>query len=327
MLNDTGDRPVERRAVLVATAGQLVIAAAVCGVLLGRSFVAGDSEPAARAVPAGPTITQSGVRMQLPSGWARGQATPVPGFSRPLALKNAGDGLTAVVERLPASSATLLPAAFAKAWPAAAANREVVSLGPGQAAWRYRVADQSGSATVLYAAPTTTGIATMACMAPADERVPHGCDTLAKAITVPGSVSLQLGPNVAFFTRLPATARQLEAARTLGMRNLYAAKGASGQAAAADGLVRAHERALAALAPLAASHRDLSGETVRALTAMAGAYATLAGAARARSPERYDTAGRSVAKVDGTLRRTLAKAAAAADAASRAPTDAGRRTP
>jgi hypothetical protein len=59
---------------------------------------------------------------------------------------------------------------------------------------------------------------------------------------------------------------------------------------------------------------------------MAGAYTTLAGAARARSPQRYNAAGRSVADADTDLRQTLAKAAAAANAASHAPTDPGRRT-
>jgi hypothetical protein len=58
---------------------------------------------------------------------------------------------------------------------------------------------------------------------------------------------------------------------------------------------------------------------------MAGAYATLAGAARARSPQRYNAARRGVADADADLRWTLAKAAAAANAASRAPTDPGRR--
>ena len=180
---------------------------------------------------------------------------------------------------------------------------------------------------MLYAAPTTSGVATVACVVPTDAGVPRGCETLAKAITVPGSVPLELGTSVAFYTRLPAAARELEDARRTGMHDLAAAKSATGQAAAADGLVRAHERAVAALAPLTGTRADLPGETVRALNAMAGAYAMLAGAARARSPQRYDAAGLGVSDADAELRRTLAKAAAAANAASRAPTDAGRRAP
>lgn len=322
--SESGDRPVARRAVLVATVGQLVLAAAVTGVLLGRAFVAGDGAPAVPRAAASPTIAHGGLRLEVPSGWARGQAAAVPGFSRPLRLKNTREKLSALVERLPALSASLLPLAFENAQPSAAERRE---LGPGQPAWRYRVARANGSATILYAAPTTSGVATLACVAPTDAGVPRGCEALAKAITVPGSVPLELGTSAAFYTRLPVAAKELEAARSMGMRELSAARSAAGQAAAADGLVRAHERALGALAPLTGTRADLPGGTVRALSTMAGAYATLAGAARARSPRRYNAARRRVARADADLRRTLAKAAKAANAASRAPTDAGRPAP
>ena len=327
IVRGSSDRPVARRPVLVATVGQLVLAAAVTGVLLGRAFVTDDGAPAARPAAPPVTIAHGGLRVQVPSGWVRGQAATVPGFSRPLSLKNARERLSALVERLPASSATLLPVAFEKVRQTAGERREVVSLGSEQPAWRYRVAHENGSATVLYAAPTTSGVATVACVAPTDAGVPRGCETLAKAITVPGSVPLELGTSVAFYTRLPAAAGELEAARSTGMRDLSVARSATGQAGAADGLVRAHERALAALAPLTGTRSDLPGKTVRILKAMARAYATLARAARARSPQRYDAARRGIADADADLRRTLAKAAAAANAASRAPTDAGRRAP
>jgi len=327
VVSEPSHRPVARRGVMVATVGQLVLAAAVIGVLLGRGFVGGDGAPAARPAAAPLTIAHGGLRLEVPSGWARGQAPAVPGFSRPLSLKNGRERLTAVVERLPASSATLLPVAFEQARPTAGERREVVRLAPGQPAWRYRVAHDNGSATVVYAAPTTSGVATVACVVPAGAGVPRGCELLAKAITVPGSVPLELGPSVAFYTRLPTVARELEVARSIGMRDLAAARSATAQAAAADGLVRTHEQALAALAPLTGTRADLPTDTVRGLDAIADAYATLAVAARARSSQRYNAAGRRVAAADADLRLTLAKAAAASEAARRAPTDAGRRAP
>ena len=194
-----------------------------------------------------------GPRLQVPSGWAPGQALTVPGFTRPLSLKNTRERLSAVVERLPASSATLVPVAFQQARPTAAEQRDVVRLSSGQPAWRYRVAHENGSATVLYTAPTTSGVATVACLVPIGAGVPRGCETLAKAITVPGSVPLELGTSVAFYTRLPTVARELEVARSIGMRDLVVARSATAQAAAADRLVRAHEQAVAALAPLMGS--------------------------------------------------------------------------
>ena len=327
VVGESGGRPVVRRGVVVATVGQLVLAAAVVGVLLGRGFVGGDDTPAARPVAPPLTIAHGGLRLHVPSGWARGRAVTVPGFSRPLSLKNTREKLSAVVERLPASSATLVPVAFQQARPTADEHRDVVRLSSGQPAWRYRVEHANGSATVLYTAPTTNGVASVACLVPTGAGVPRGCETLAKAITVPGSVPLELGTSVAFYTRLPTVARELEVARTIAMRDLVVARSATAQAAAADRLVRAHEQAVAALAPLMGTRADLPGETVRALSAVAGAYVKLATAARARSQKRYNAAGRRVADADAALRRTLTKAAAAADAAEHSPTDADRRSP
>ena len=118
---------------------------------------------------------------------------------------------------------------------------------------------------------------------PDDAGVPRGCDALAKAITVPGSCR-RAWDERRLLRRLPAAAKELEAARSAGMHELAAARSATAQAAAADGLVWAHERAVAALAPLTGTRADLAGETVCALTAMAVAYATLAPAARALLP-------------------------------------------
>ena len=93
IVSEPSDRPVARRGVLLATVGQLVLAAAVIGALLGSAFVAGDGAPAVRPAAAPPTITHGGLRLQVPSGWVRGQAATVPGFSRPLSLKHARERL------------------------------------------------------------------------------------------------------------------------------------------------------------------------------------------------------------------------------------------
>ena len=302
------ERSVVRRPLPVSVVALLVVAAAVTGLLVARALGGGD---AARLVPAATplTIAHDGLRLRLPNGWAPGEAAMVPGFSRPLFLENRSERLRVVVERLPATSATLLPLAFEKALPTARERRERVRLASGQPAWRYRVAQAGGSAILVYAAPTTTGVATVVCMSPTAAGLPRRCEALADAITVPGSLPLDLGASAAFYSRLPAAVKQLEAARSTGVRELLTAKSAVGQAAAADGLVRAHKAAFAALAPLTAADAGLPAKTVAALNAMAGAYATLAGAARARSPARYDDAGRGVADADAGLRRTLSQAA------------------
>jgi hypothetical protein len=308
------ERPVARRTLPVAMVAVLVAAAAVTGLLIARAFGAGADAPTVSPAATPTTIAHGGLRLRLPSGWARADAATVPGFSRPLALRSAGTRLSALVERLPATSATLIPVALEKALPTVPEQREVVRLGSGQPAWRARVA-QGSSSTVLYAAPTTSGVATVACTGPAGAGVLRGCDALAKAITVPGSHPLELGTSVAFYSRLPAVVSELETARRTGIRELSAAQSASAQAAAADGLVRAHKDAFAALAPLAGAGTGLPTGTAGALNAMAGAYAALAGAARARSAQHYEDARRAVAGADADLRRTLEQADAARRAA------------
>ena len=81
--------------------------------MLGGSLGGSDGARAA-AGDAPQSIAHDGLRLQVPSGWARTDVATVPGFGRPLGLRNADDGLRASVERLPATSATLLPAAFVK---------------------------------------------------------------------------------------------------------------------------------------------------------------------------------------------------------------------
>ena len=95
------------------------------------------------------------------------------------------------------------------------------------------------------------------------------------------------------------------------------AKRSADQALAADGLARAHKAAGAALAPLTSAGDGLPSATVSALTATATAYTALASAARARLPQPYANAGRTVTGAEADLRQAMTKAGAAMDTASR----------
>ncbi len=301
----------------------LVVAATIAGLLLGRALDGGDESTVGPAA-APPAIAHGGLRVQIPSGWGRGDAATVPGFDRPLGLSNPGEGLRAAVERLPATSPTLLPAAFLGALGRAPDRPETVRLASGHGAWRYRFPQDDGSVLVLYAAPTTTGIATVACRGPIDA---GGCEALASAVTVPRSRALEPSASTAFFMRLPTAVTDLDAARTKGMGELAAATRPRGQALAADGLAQAHKSAAAALAPLTTEDDGLPTATVGALTATATAYGALANAARARSPRLYAAAGRAVTSSDAELRRTLARVADKANAAGPVAQAAGTPVP
>jgi hypothetical protein len=322
---DVGDAvamPAERRVaprrLPLAMAAVPVVVAAFGGLLLAKAVDAGNSA-AVHPGPAPRALAHDGLRVQLPAGWAPARAAAVPGFSRPLGLGNPREQLSAVVERLPATSPTLLPAALVHAEAAAGARPELVGLAQGQRGWRYRFVHADGSVRIVVAAPTTAGVATVACLSRAHSGVPPGCQALASAITVPRSRPLPPGASAAFLSRLPAAVSDLEAARATGVKALSSATRPAGQARDAATLARAHAAAAAMLAPLAAPGDAVSAQTVVALSATATAYASLAGAARAGSGRRYAGASRAIRTAEPNLHRAVAAAAAAANAASSAP--------
>jgi hypothetical protein len=294
----------------------LIGLAAIAGLLLGGSLGGGDPPPAAPSRAVSRAIAHGGLSVRVPKGWERSDAVTVLGFRRPLGLRSEDDSMRATVELLPATSSTLLPAAFMQTIRSTPERPDFVRLSSGLSAWRYRVAEDDGSITVLFAAPTTNGVATVACLSPLDGGAPRGCDAVARAITVPGSRPLEPGPGAAFHSRLPAALRGLETARTAGVHELSDATRSTDQAAAAAGLARAHKVAGTALAPLANAGDGLPSSTVRSLSTTATAYTALANAARSRSSRPYAAAGRTVASADAALRRTLKALAATASAAS-----------
>jgi len=301
----------------------LIASAAIVGLLLGGILGDGDGDtrsPAPAKPP--PATVHDGLRLQVPGGWTRGEGTAVPGFSRPLALVSADDRLSASLERLPATSPTLLPASFLQVVAGAPGKPSVIRLATGGQAWRYSFAQDKGAVMLLYAAPTTSGVATVACSSPTRALVVRRCDALAKAVTLPGSLPLVPGTSAAFYSRLPSVVTDLKLARTRGTEELRAAKSAARQTLAADGLARTHTLVGGALAPLTSKGDGLPTAAVAALNATATAYAALARTARARLPRPYAAAGRAVTAADRNLRVTMTKAAAAAVAATRTATKA-----
>ena len=300
------------RAGRVTRVGALLVTAVVAGFLLGKAIHPAGEGPA----PLPLTIVHDGMRVQVPTGWTRADVASVPGFSRPLELRNAGERLAANVERLPATSPTLLPAALARTLGTAPGRPAAVRLASGLPAWRYRLRQPRDSQMVVYAAPTTGGVATVSCAGPVDGDVPRGCAALADAITLSGTRALVPGRSAAFYSLLPAVVGALDTARARGLRELAAAERPGGQASAAGELARAHRAAGRSLGALTVKGDGLPTLAADSLSATAGAYVNLARAARARLPKRYNRAARSVARTDTELRRTMAEVSAAAAAGS-----------
>ena len=168
---------------------------------------------------------------------------------------------------------------------------------------------------IVIAAPTTAGVATVACLEPGPQRSPAGMPSAGQRGPVPGSRPLPPDASAAFLSRLRSAVSDLEAARATGVKTLSGATRPRAQARAAAALARAHAAASATLAPLASPGDAVSARTVAALSATGTAYATLAAAARAGG-RRYDSAGRAISTSEANLHRAVASAAAAANAAS-----------
>ena len=185
----------------VAAVSALVVFAGIAGLVLGGLL---RSEPPQRTGPAtAPApIAHAGLSVQLPSGWARGNAAGIPGFKRPLGVRSERQGLRAALELLPAASPLLIPAALG------AGSPERVELRSGYDAWRY---GSNGSGRVAFALPTTAGIATVACLGRGG--VARRCQRLASSVVVPDSRPLELSRRAALFSRLPKLVPRLDAAR------------------------------------------------------------------------------------------------------------------
>ena len=298
----------------------LAIVAAIAGLVLGGVY---QRAPNPRASPPAPgKITKAGVQLELPSGWAQAGAADLSAFDQAVWLIDGQTRVRAAVALLPAASPSLLPVGLD-----ATGTPETVQLGRRGRAWRYRATSSDGIPLVVYAAPTTKGVATVGCLRVSGGEAERSCRAVAEALTVPGSRRLEPGQRAALFTQLPNTVAGLDAARAKGLRALETARRSTGQALAAKSLARAHRDAVAELGPVSSNGDSLATETVGVLGATASAYAALADAAHARSPKAYAEARGAVTSADDRLRRTMAKVAAAVDTANRAATAAATPAP
>jgi hypothetical protein len=246
------------------------------------------------------------------------------GFDDALWLRDDAARIDAALELRPADSPTLLPAGVR---PVGAPS--VQQLG-AHAAWRYRTETSTGTPAIFFVAPTTKGIATVACMGAVAGSPERACRALASGVALSGAQRLELGQSAAFLSALPAVVGELNTARDRGQRALTAATSHTAQASAAGDLAHSYRSAATALAPLT-NEQGEPRAAVGALRATASAYAELAGAARSRSPQAYAQAGGVVADAERQLGQATAKVAAAMRTSSagarRAPVASPTSTP
>jgi hypothetical protein len=162
------------------------------------------------------------------------------------------------------------------------------------AAYRYDGLEHAGRKLTVYAAPTSAGVATVACLAPAPD-----CDEIAKSLQVHGAKPLPLGPDPAFAA---GTARAL----TLPNR-LLAVRTPDGQARVAKRIAADYGTAATSVSKLEPGPADeqLQAELRRHLRAAQHAYRALGDAAAADARTRYATAAKRAHSAELAVRRTL----------------------
>jgi hypothetical protein len=289
-----------------------------------RASDRGGSSPAAVAV-AGPAsrVTGRELALRVPRGWSRMRSSPDLGLplSGAVAVGPRGGASGPVVEfgvmkDHAASNSALLPADLLGSigQPAGTVPARTAVRLPGQRleAWRYRdlrPARTERSLTV-YAVPTTTGVATVACAA---SRARAGafagqCEAVAGTLELVSGRPYPVGPSTTYANALNATTDSLQRATSAREATLQAAQTLAAQAAAARALAGDYETAAAQLAvlDLSPADRDANRRLVTALRRLGRAYRRAAHAATAGGAAGYRAASAAIPEAKARVSSALA---------------------
>jgi hypothetical protein len=261
--------PAVQRRPRAALVGPPVLAA-ILGALLAVAFGQGSGTPPPRAAtaPTGAALAAGDLRVTLPPGWTRSRtAEPMPGFGGARAIHARAGHAAVTIALLPAQRESLLPPALGTAPP-----RPSAAHAGAIRAYHYVLPTTRRGIREVVAAPTTQGVATIACSAAARgacERMLHGL-RLAKGAFV------GLGANAAFLARLPAAARALDAQHLRTRERLARTTDPDEAARAAARLATAYAATARTLRPLVTRPSGHAAATVDLLDRLRSDYARLA---------------------------------------------------
>ena len=188
------------------------------------------SDARAAAPPAlGPTNRVAGTQLALrvPRGWSRLGSAPDLGLrlGRAIAAGPRGGPVVefGVMTNRAAGNSALLPAAFlgSTGQPAGTLPPRTAVRLPGQrlGAWRYRDLRPAGTDRVLtvYAVPTTTGVATVACAAPSAKAGAFAaqCEAVAGSLELLDGRPYPVGPSPTYANALNAATASLQETTTV----------------------------------------------------------------------------------------------------------------
>src|SRR5918995_1267031 len=298
-------------------------AGAAIALLLG--FLAGGSggggeKPAADTGALTGTAAASAASVKIPADWSEmGTAPDVPGLSlsdAKAASPGGKDGGLAVlvgnVEKA-ADNSTLLAQPFQQAVGDVPKPNGAVQIGGGDVqAYRYDALKLNGfdRAVTVYAAPTSAGVATIACLAPpADaDSFASTCDQMANTLELSSGDPLPVGPSKDYGAAVSKTLGALGKADKAGRAKLKSAKTPQQQAAAAKSLAKSFHGAGRTLArqDLSPADRGVNALLVKALRQTGGGYDKAASAAAKKNKSAFSKAGGDVADGRNAIANALA---------------------
>ena len=234
--------------------------------------------------------------MTLPPGWsALSLPVVVPGLPRARAAAPGGRESSGVVLVGMAPRSAHRPALLSPELGAAGGSPASVRLGR-LAAYRHDGLRWNGRPLTVYAAPTSAGVATVACLSPASSA---DCRRIAESLDVPGANGFPLGPDPAFAAAANRALKRPE-------RSL-AGSTAKAQADAARRIAGDFRTARARLGRVAAGPADapLVASLTKPLSAAVEAYGELAAAADANGRRRYASAAKRAHAAELALRKAV----------------------
>jgi hypothetical protein len=294
----------------------LIAVAAVAGLLIGKGSGGSDG-----STPTADNVNTAGaLELSYPDGWQRTDSAPqIPGLrlQSPIALAQdggSGDALQAGTTR--ATGPSLLPGTFLKTLGEEPPRDDAVRSGELEA-YRYRNLRPEGfeGALTLYVAPTTAGVATVACSATAAsaETFLPDCEEVATGLKLVQGEPFPLGPDKDYLAKLDSAMERLNSDRESGSKALRNAKSRSAQAKAAASLAQAYGRARGSLRgdPVSPAVQGAAASVQAALAKTQGAYTRLAAAARSGNEGAYAAARDDVRKGEAALKDALGRVRAA----------------
>jgi hypothetical protein len=179
-----------------------------------------------------------------------------------------------------------------------------VKLGALEAYRHAGLRPRGAPATTVYAAATTDGVATVACVG---RSVTRSCAQVAATLRVDGARPVPLGPHAAYAKSVGTALAALAHARTSALRDLGAARTRRGQGKAADAVASAYGRARSTLlrAPLSPLERDAHARLLAALQDAQTAWKAMGTAAAKGDGERYSNARRLAGERESAVRKAV----------------------